>query len=552
MRRIHLFALAIATILPLPVQAYRMASWIAPWDSRSLSSIQMYGGSLSESNPVWYTLDASGRITPVWNAENETWRAAMSGTDIIPTIQNVVNGGFNDGVVRSLISTAAAREAHAEAITRLVVEKGYQGIDIDYEALPKSDRADFSAFITTLGSKLHSAGRVLSVTVHPKTSDSQDWTGPGAQDYAAIGAAADTVKLMVYDFHWSTSGPGTITPLDWMDKVVSYASSVIPANKVIVGLPLYGYDWQGNRGKGVVYEEAIALARANNATIQRDAHGEPWFTYGDHTVFFQDATSYARKVQHVTSKHPNIGGFAHWRSGGEDAGVWTGTSGSSEPVLNPDFTATGPVSLSLEAGKSASGSYKTTAVDGFSSTISVSVAKIGSYPASLSLSSRSVQPGGSVTLNVSTPTTDAGGTYAAVVRFVSGSITREVVVNISVSPAPAPVLNPDFTAAGPASLSLTAGDSTSATYRTTVIDGFSSPISVSVVKLGSYGASLSLSSSTIQPGGSVVLDVKTKRNDAGGTYPAIVRFTSGGITREVPVTITVAPAAPTKKRGVGR
>jgi len=59
--------------------AYRNSAWIPPSDANALASLQANVGTLTESNPVWYGMNADGSIAKVWNAENNTWRAAMTG-----------------------------------------------------------------------------------------------------------------------------------------------------------------------------------------------------------------------------------------------------------------------------------------------------------------------------------------------------------------------------------------------------------------------------------------------------------------------------------------
>jgi spore germination protein len=321
--------------------AHRIAAWIPPWNLAALDSIRMNANAVSESNPVWYSWNADGTIAKNWNAENNNWRAAMSGTLLIPTIQNVVGGSYDQAGVEKMLATAASREGHANAIAQLVQTQAFDGIDIDYERIPTSSRANFTAFISTLAQKLRAANKKLSVTVYAKTSDSQNWTGPGAADWPALGGLADSVKIMAYDYSWATSAPGPISPLDWLDKVATYAQSVIPNEKIMIGLPFYGYSWANGTGRGVSYNEAMQMAANQGATIQRDANGEATFTFGAATVFFQDATSYQRKVEMLKQKHPQIGGFAHWSLGQEDPAIWNvirGGSSTSPATPPPNVT----------------------------------------------------------------------------------------------------------------------------------------------------------------------------------------------------------------------
>src|SRR4051812_4695576 len=247
--------------------AYRVSAWIPPWDGNALTSVQQNGNAIGESNPVWYSWNANATIVANWGSDNTAWRAAMTGTLLVPTIQNVVNKSFDGGAAATMLSSAASREAHASAIAQLAVSNAFDGIDIDYERVPTASRANFTAFIGTLAQKLHAANKKLSVTVYAKTSDSANWNGPGAEDWPALGGLADSVKIMAYDYSYSGSAPGPITPLDWLDKVATYAQSTIPNDKIMVGLPFYGYIFSGSSARGVTFSEAMQGAQNQGATV---------------------------------------------------------------------------------------------------------------------------------------------------------------------------------------------------------------------------------------------------------------------------------------------
>src|SRR5437588_4025181 len=322
--------------------AYRISAWIPPWDGNALTSIQMNATAVGESNPVWFSWNADASIVRNWNSDNPAWRAAMTPTQLVPTLQNVVQGSFDGTAVANMLASAAAREAHANAVAPLGIMNAFDGIDVDYERIPTSSRANFTSFIATLAQKLHAANKKLSVTVYAKISDSQNWNGPGAEDWPALGGMADSIKIMAYDYSWPGSAPGPISPLDWLDKVASYAQSAIPNDKIMIGLPFYGYAWSGSNAHGVSYAHAMQGAQNQGATISRDANGEATYTYGGGSVvYFQDATSYARKVDMLKQKHPQIGGFAHWAVGQEDPAIWNvirGGGSTSTPATPPVVT----------------------------------------------------------------------------------------------------------------------------------------------------------------------------------------------------------------------
>src|SRR5688572_12294040 len=165
-----------AAISPL-FAGYRISSWIPGWGPENLASTQENASRMSESNPTWYRFNADGTLAKKAAAEDPTWRAAMTGTELLPAIQNTTSSGFDQALAVSVLSTAASRETHAQQILQLVLNQSYDGIDIDFERVPATSKENFTAFVSVLATKLHTYGKKLSVTVYAKTSDSATWDG---------------------------------------------------------------------------------------------------------------------------------------------------------------------------------------------------------------------------------------------------------------------------------------------------------------------------------------------------------------------------------------
>jgi spore germination protein len=428
--------------------SYRISAWIPPWDGNALTSIQMNGGAVNEANPVWYSWNADGTIAKNWNAENQTWRAAMTGATMVPTIQNVVNKSFSASAVETMLATPASREAHAAAIFNIVVSSGLDGIDVDYERIPATSKANFSAFVSALGGKLHGIGKKLSVTVYAKTSD-VSWNGAGGEDWPAIAGIADSVKIMAYDYHYSSSDPGPIAPLDWLDKVVTYAQSVIPNSKIMVGLPWYGYDWTSTgNGATASYTSATLVAQNNGIAVQHDVNGEATYSYNGHTVYFEDATSYAKKVDMIKSKHGGIAGFAHWAVGVEDPNIWGVIRGTSVPAPTPtpqptptpspaqplpaDFSVTGPNVLTVAQGNELTADYRLTSINGFNGAASLTVMPLMAFNGVVAAATPSVSASSPMTLRVAATAATAPGAYQVTLRFTSGTLVHDNVLTIVV------------------------------------------------------------------------------------------------------------------------
>jgi spore germination protein YaaH len=256
------------------------------------------------------------------NALALAWEA---GCLVIPTVTN----GFNASLTHGVLANPEARDRHIKNLVDLVIRHGYDGLDLDYESMAAADRELFSRFVEDLAAEFHAHDKILSVTVHAKTSDLGGGQGPQSQDYVRIGKAADMVKLMIYDYSWSGGQPGPVSPIYWGDQVLAYARQAIPAYKVMYGLTWYGYDWPGGgvKASSVDVVAARTLAQSKAAAIKRDASLEPSFKYKDaggreHVVFYQDGESYSARLRMMQARHNELLGVAHWQIGNEAPEMW--------------------------------------------------------------------------------------------------------------------------------------------------------------------------------------------------------------------------------------
>jgi len=333
-----------------PPPLNRVAAWMpSSWDGgRARASWEASRAYIQELSPVWYQLDPSGdgSILPYAGARDSTLveEAHAQSALVIPLVNNCYgNSGFDPAPASAMLHDPARRAAHVNALVSEVLNYGYDGIDVDYESLNGSaDRDGFSLFIEELAATLHAHGKLLSVAVHPKTSEPGSWDGPQAQDWARIGAAADRFRVMTYGYHWATSEPGPIAPLWWMEDVMEFATSVVLPSRVYVGLHFYGHDWVGTSSNSVVWEDVQALVTARGVTPQwRTASGwnravsEPWFAYTDdagraHEVWYADQISVAARLRLV--QQYGLGGIAVWRLGGEDPANWSAIAAELYPV----------------------------------------------------------------------------------------------------------------------------------------------------------------------------------------------------------------------------
>lgn len=232
------------------------------------------------------------------------------------------SGNFSNILISEVVNNPAAKENLIQNLVAVVGEKGYRGVDIDFEYILKEDRDAFTQFVQEVTDTLNEYGYQVSVALAPKTSDNQPGLLYEGKDYRALGEAANHVLLMTYEWGYTYSMPMAVAPINKVRQVVEYALTVIPPEKINMGIPNYGYDWMLPYEKGVTKAEtignieAVRIAIENGAEIQYDEAAQtPFFTYQrngvSHEVWFEDVRSISAKLKLIDEKL--LRGAGYWQ-----------------------------------------------------------------------------------------------------------------------------------------------------------------------------------------------------------------------------------------------
>lgn len=305
-------------------QISKKVSVYMPWwvEEKAFVSLVKNQNFIYTIHPFWYKLKINGEIE-TFNGINQDIIDFSKANNIliIPSISN----DFDAGLVRTVLSSPVLRAEHIKEIQQLVIDNNFDGIDIDYEGLELYDREIFSTFIQELAQILHANNKLLTVAVHAKTSDEGTWGGPASQDWTVLNSFADSITIMTYDYHWSTSAAGDIAPIDWVNDVIEYALTRIDRNKIQLGIHFYGYDWVADSAESLLYEDVQEIISQYSITqIEVSEQGEKYFQYknlNDHTVYYADYEVVLERLELV--KNNNLNGISIWSIGGEDSRIWT-------------------------------------------------------------------------------------------------------------------------------------------------------------------------------------------------------------------------------------
>ena len=254
-----------------------------------------------------YGFDRMGRILPQ-NADLLTRMARQYGVRPLLVLTTLgEDGRFSGERAHRLFQDTAARGALIENLAQTIAAQGFAGVDIDFEFIPPEDAAAYASFVRDVRARLEPSGYTVLVALAPKTSAEQRGLLYEAHDYRALGDAAAYALLMTYEWGYALSEPMAVAPLDKVEQVVRFATSVIPADKIFLGIPNYGYDWTlpfirgQSRARTIGNVQAVEQAIQVGAPIQFDEtaqspHYNYWRDRAEHEVWFEDARSIRSKL----------------------------------------------------------------------------------------------------------------------------------------------------------------------------------------------------------------------------------------------------------------
>jgi cellulose synthase/poly-beta-1,6-N-acetylglucosamine synthase-like glycosyltransferase/spore germination protein YaaH/peptidoglycan/xylan/chitin deacetylase (PgdA/CDA1 family) len=322
------------------------AAFFVSWDPNSLASLKKHYKDIDLLMPEQlHAVTPDGAITVVDYERNQTvqvspaealsrlqqdklhqWMRAMN-----PPLELPMMGLLNnyDGTVWrvremvELLANPASRSRLVRDVAQYAVMGKQAGIVVDFEEVPDKSQPNFQKFIGELAPALHAVGLKLMIAL-PARDDSYD--------YAYFGKVTDAIIVMNYDQHWLTSPPGPIAAQDWFMENLRQLREVVPAQKLVVGIANYAYDWTETGKKEPAHaeefsvQEALLHAYESESDVEFDqASLNPHYSYSDeqnhtHQVWMLDAVTAYNELR--ASERLGVQGTALWRLGSSDTSLW--------------------------------------------------------------------------------------------------------------------------------------------------------------------------------------------------------------------------------------
>ncbi len=303
------------------------------WARAGLQAFINNADRLTDLFPEWLHLDRSGTGLDLRDWDTTVTRSNVSVVELArakhiavhPVFNNAEGGQFDSIRVQRLFSSPANQEKVVSAVVKWLVERKFQGLNLDFENLTRADYARLPGFVARLRQALHAAGLELSVDIEAGRKD---------LPLEQLAREADFVIVMAYAQHAPVSAPGPLSSAPWYDSVLTRVLQQVPASKVVAGIGTYTLDWPntGRPASRITYDSALYAAQASRPdqppqqVVDFDPVAlNPTFEYADdsgktHDVWMLDAATAYNDL--LIARRAGVKGAVMWVLGTEDPSVW--------------------------------------------------------------------------------------------------------------------------------------------------------------------------------------------------------------------------------------
>ncbi|HWR24422.1 MAG TPA: glycosyl hydrolase family 18 protein [Feifaniaceae bacterium] len=267
-----------------------------------------------------YQVLPTGSLTPIEDADLIV-TAREANVAPLMVITNIgEEGSFSSDLAHTILTDSALQDTLLNNVVNTLKSKNYFGLDVDFEYIYPADGPAYVRFLERAAARIRPLGYIITTALAPKTSAEQQGILYEAHNYPAIGSLMDHIILMTYEWGHTYGPPMAVAPANQVRRVLEYATNVIEPEKILMGMPNYGYDWtlpyvQGRAARSISFAQAVELAQEHNAQIQFDPQAQaPYFFYEDggvrHVVWFDNRASLRARYELVAEF--NLGGVSFW------------------------------------------------------------------------------------------------------------------------------------------------------------------------------------------------------------------------------------------------
>ncbi len=284
---------------------FEISGWIPYWRTATgTADVLPHLSQLTAVMPFAYSVKSDGTLADTARLSEEPWTSfiAEAKRQKIRVIPSVMWG--NGDSIHRILSDTKKRIALEDEIAALVKKNNFDGIDIDFEAKKHETVDYFSTFLKRLYQRM--GKKWVYCTIESRTPLDERYS-PGAtipadaddiaNDFVEMAKYCDRIEIMAYDqgtvsVRLNTARAAPYAPVadpGWVENLITLAAQTIPKNKLILGIPTYGYEYAVTPLGGGSYRYkvlwpfnpryATEIAAKLGITPSRSSAGELAFTY---------------------------------------------------------------------------------------------------------------------------------------------------------------------------------------------------------------------------------------------------------------------------------
>lgn len=280
-----------------------------------------------------YTATPEGDIISKTDDTELIQLAKIYGTSPMMFLSSITEEGTaRDEVTYKILRDPVLQERLLINILNEVRTKGFHGININAENINLDNIDLIIEYMKKISFTFRSEGYRILLTIPPSITVDTHGVSFAEIDYSRLADLVDAIIFSSYDWASSYSYPSAFFPVNLIRDLLDYVVSIIPPEKIILGITTLGYNWPlpyvpgDTAAVSISYDNAIQLAVENNVSIQfNEAAQAPYFYYQGndsimHIVWFKDARSFESRAALV--EEYGLQGLSIWTIMRFEAQMW--------------------------------------------------------------------------------------------------------------------------------------------------------------------------------------------------------------------------------------
>jgi spore germination protein len=209
-----------------------------------------------------YSVDENGNLSNIDDVEIVNLARAY-GVAPIMVVSNVNEAGAADKeTLHNILGNQEVKDNFIANVLDILRTKGYYGVNIDTPYIRTEDRTLYFDFIAEVSENIRNQGYKVFITITPNSFETEIGTNYETVDFSILGQILDGIILLSYSWGYASDIPVEAIPSYILELLLRYTLTIIPPEKITIGISSIGYIWQLPNTQGGIGAYAISNTNA--------------------------------------------------------------------------------------------------------------------------------------------------------------------------------------------------------------------------------------------------------------------------------------------------